>query len=242
MTKTIPALFAILASCAAAPPAAPVTALRPLGIRALDQIALDATVALERTFHDVDYQCDYETESCLEIPLPPEDRSFCAGVHIGDGRILTAAHCVEGAEEDTGGDHFWVRSREGDVSDVRVVRMDSQYDLALLDTDLDIPSLNEGYDPLVGDRVVAAGHPIGLMWTATHGHVSARRSGSGPPDDLVFDWTQVDAPIGPGNSGGPLVDRYGRLIGIASFYYPGFDFGGFVDITEIRAFLAGVPS
>ena len=62
----------------------------------------------------------------------------------------------------------------------------------------------------VGEDVVAIGHPLGLEATVTKGIVSAKR-------DKI--WIQTDAAVSKGNSGGPLIDRYGRVVGINSLKY-----------------------
>lgn len=226
--------------CAGAPPLAePVTALRAMGQYQLDQLALNATVALMMEVRPLDITCD--EDACSIVEGEPEDRTFCSGVRLDDETVLTAAHCVVAADERAGG-LFTVQDRDGNSVRGHVERLDTGYDLALLTIDLPGTSLPLGYDPQVGDRVIAAGHPIGLEWSVSHGRVSARRPAGGRYH-VPFAWTQVDAPTNGGNSGGPLVDRYGRLIGICSF---GFDategLSGFVDITEVRAFLAGLPS
>jgi putative serine protease PepD len=84
----------------------------------------------------------------------------------------------------------------------------------------------------VGDPVLAYGSPQGLQGTATVGIISAIRTG----------WIQTDAQINHGNSGGPLVDRRGRVLGITSLAFVGGGSGlGFaVDARKLCPLLAGM--
>jgi S1-C subfamily serine protease len=119
--------------------------------------------------------------------------------------VLTNRHVVAGAER------CRVASRVSPAIGARVVGLpkDPQVDLAL------VVVRAPGLRPLgpigrfrnvrVGEAVVAIGHPLGLDYTVTTGIVSAKRGGV----EL-----QTSAPISPGNSGGPLVDRRGRVIGV----------------------------
>jgi S1-C subfamily serine protease len=88
-------------------------------------------------------------------------------------------------------------------------------DLAILRIETTLPALNLAYgtesEPQVGDPVLAYSSPQGLQGTATVGIISAIRTG----------WIQTDAQINHGNSGGPLVDRRGRVLGITSLAFVG---------------------
>lgn len=89
----------------------------------------------------------------------------------------------------------------------QVVTVDTTDDLATVHIDRTVPVLSRATAaPSVGDPVVVAGAPLGLGGTVTSGLVSAVR------DDGTI---QFSAPISPGNSGGPVVDRTGRVIGVA---------------------------
>lgn len=98
--------------------------------------------------------------------------------------------------------------REDDLVDVRLVRGDPALDLALVK----LARVPKGAQPAriapaapqLGAPVIAIGHPEQNVWTLTRGQVSALRTGS----------IQHDAPLNPGNSGGPLVDETGAVIGI----------------------------
>src|SRR5207247_9501227 len=95
------------------------------------------------------------------------------------------------------------------------VGSDAKTDLALLKIDgVELPTLRFGdSDRLeVGEPVMAVGNPFGLEQTVTTGIVSAKERfiGAGPYDDFI----QTAASVNPGNSGGPLVDTRGSLVGI----------------------------
>lgn len=115
-------------------------------------------------------------------------------------------------------------------------RLSEEVDLAIVRIRADLPALALAYgvgsDPHVGDWVLAYGSPEGLQGTATVGIISALRSG----------WVQTDAQINHGNSGGPLVDGEGRVIGITSlgFASGGSGLGFAVDAKELCPLLAGI--
>ena len=126
-----------------------------------------------------------------------------------DGYIVTNVHVVADADE--------IVVRLGDHSEhkAKVVGLDPRTDVALLKIEArDLPALPFGdSDRLeVGEPVMAIGNPFGFEQTVTTGIVSAKERfiGSGPYDDFI----QTDASVNPGNSGGPLVDTRGTLVGI----------------------------
>jgi putative serine protease PepD len=118
----------------------------------------------------------------------------------GDGgaTLITNHHVVAGSRQ--------VRlRRDGLVLTGLVVRVDEAADLAAIEVDRTLPALSRSMArPAVGDPVVSVGSPLGLGGTVTTGVVSALRPGQ----------IQFSAPVSPGNSGGPLVDRAGRVIGV----------------------------
>jgi S1-C subfamily serine protease len=133
-----------------------------------------------------------------------------------EGHILTNAHVVEGSDE------IQVEiGDEGESRDAELVGMDPSSDVALLDVDEedDLTSLEIGDSRKVdiGDPVVAIGNPFGLNRTVTAGIVSAKaRQIQAPNGFSISDVLQTDAAVNPGNSGGPLLDGNGRVIGINS--------------------------
>jgi serine protease Do len=129
------------------------------------------------------------------------------------GYIITNWHVVEGARS------VQVRLSDRRVADAAVVGDDAMSDIALLKIDLPnlIPAEWGDSDKLeVGDLVWAIGSPFGLERTLTFGIVSAksRRSGSRLTGSPYQEYLQTDAAVNPGNSGGPLVNIEGQVIGI----------------------------
>jgi S1-C subfamily serine protease len=88
--------------------------------------------------------------------------------------------------------------------------------------DLAVGHLGDSDKVQVGDLVVAAGSPLGLRNTVTHGVVSALHRAA-PVGDTVIDAVQTDAPTNAGNSGGPLIDMDSQVIGINSARFLGKD-------------------
>jgi len=142
---------------------------------------------------------------------PPRGRqSLGSGVIASaDGYIVTNGHVVADADE------IVVRLSDHSEYPAKVVGIDARTDVALLKIQAqNLPALPFGdSDKLeVGEPVMAIGNPFGLEQTVTTGIVSAKERfiGSGPYDDFI----QTDASVNPGNSGGPLVDTRGTLVGI----------------------------
>ena len=131
-----------------------------------------------------------------------------------DGIILTNAHVVDGAKEVT------VKLSDHREFKARVLGSDRSSDIAVLKIDArDLPSVRVGNsDKLgVGDYVLAIGEPFGLEETATAGIVSAK--GRSLPGDGYVPFIQTDAAVNPGNSGGPLFDAEGNVVGINAQIY-----------------------
>ena len=98
--------------------------------------------------------------------------------------------------------------------------MDKNHDLALLKIDnapdLVPATLASSQGLVVGQRVYAIGNPFGLQGTMTRGIISAIRSIRGPEQNPIEDAIQTDASVNPGNSGGPLLNSRGEVIGITT--------------------------
>jgi serine protease Do len=131
-----------------------------------------------------------------------------------DGLVLTNAHVVDGAKEVT------VKLSDHREFKAKVLGSDRSSDIAVLKIDgHDFPSVRLGdSDQLgVGDYVLAIGEPFGLEETATAGIVSAK--GRSLPGDGYVPFIQTDAAVNPGNSGGPLFDANGAVVGINAQIY-----------------------
>jgi serine protease Do len=143
------------------------------------------------------------------------------------GTIVTNHHVIASAKE------LNIRFMNGAVyEEVFLLSEDAGQDLALLQVELKKPKEGESPDdvkPLelgdsekvvVGERAIAIGNPLGLDHTLTDGLISARRVFQGRH------WIQISVPISPGNSGGPLFDMKGKVIGVNTAKVGG-GFGGF---------------
>ncbi|NLE80184.1 MAG: trypsin-like serine protease [Rhodococcus sp.] len=152
-----------------------------------------------------------------------EQGSTGSGVVIdGAGYIVTNNHVISAAATAPDGGKIQVIFSDGTKTDAQIVGRDTKTDLAVLKVSADnltVAELGKSADIQVGEDVVAVGSPLGLSKTVTRGIVSAvhrpmRLSGAGSDTQAVIDAVQTDAAINHGNSGGPLVDDEGRVIGI----------------------------
>jgi S1-C subfamily serine protease len=129
------------------------------------------------------------------------------------GHILTNNHVIDNAQrvEVTLGDKHKYKAT--------VVGIDKQHDLALLQItapNLTPATLAESNGLVVGQRVYAIGNPFGLSGTMTRGIISAIRSIGVQTGSPIEDAIQTDAAVNPGNSGGPLLNSRGEVIGITT--------------------------
>ncbi|WP_442393306.1 serine protease HtrA [Mycobacterium sp.] len=147
-----------------------------------------------------------------------------SGVIIdGRGYIVTNNHVISEAANNPSQFKTTVVFNDGKEVPANLVGRDPRTDLAVLKVDnVDNPTvarLGDSDKVRVGDEVLAAGAPLGLRSTVTHGIVSALHrpvplSGEGSDTDTVIDAVQTDASINHGNSGGPLIDMDSQVIGI----------------------------
>ncbi len=126
-----------------------------------------------------------------------------------DGYVVTNNHVIEGADE------IEVEFINGDIFPARIVGTDANIDIAVLKIDADKPfeyvAFGNSDVARVGDWVMAMGNPLGQGFSVSAGIISARnRELSGPYDDYI----QTDAAINRGNSGGPLFNMDGEVIGV----------------------------
>ncbi|WP_025735331.1 serine protease HtrA [Mycobacterium genavense] len=147
-----------------------------------------------------------------------------SGVVIdGRGYIVTNNHVISEAANNPSQFKTTVVFNDGKEVPANLVGRDPKTDLAVLKVDnvdnLSVARLGNSDKVRVGDEVLAAGAPLGLRSTVTHGIISALHrpvplSGEGSDTDTVIDALQTDASINHGNSGGPLIDMDSQVIGI----------------------------
>jgi serine protease Do len=142
-----------------------------------------------------------------------------------DGYILTNAHVV--AEFDDVNVRLADSKREFKA---KVVGLDKRSDVALLKVDaegLPTAKLGDSSKLEAGDWVAAIGSPFGFANTITAGIVSAK--GRSLPDEMYVPFIQTDVAVNPGNSGGPLLNLQGEVIGVNSLIYSGT--GGYMGVS-----------
>lgn len=153
-----------------------------------------------------------------------------AGVVIGDGLILTVKHLAQIL--DLEGSSVRVTLKDGTVGNVLKWACDPNSDLAVMKVDIKTPcvaTIAGQNDSKPGDRVWVIGSPFGLKWTVTAGIISR-----------VYDLDKdrgsfmIDAPMNPGNSGSPVFDQNGNVIGIAFAIMVGNDTGFVVGVDYIN--------
>jgi len=161
-------------------------------------------------------------------PAPPQQdeqvpRGVGSGFIIsGDGYVLTNAHVVEGADE------VFVTLTDKREFKAKIIGSDRRTDVAVVKIDgTNLPRLTMGDSSKlrVGEWVIAIGSPFGLDNTVTAGIVSANARDTGDYLPLI----QTDVAVNPGNSGGPLINMRGEVVGINSQIYSRS--GGYMGIS-----------
>ncbi|MBP1622503.1 MAG: protease Do [Acidobacteria bacterium] len=157
----------------------------------------------------------------FQMPEQEMQRSLGSGVIVDPkGYIITNNHVVEGATK------IKVSISDGEEYTAKVIGTDPISDIAVIKItgkkDFPYAKIGSSKGMKVGDWVIAIGSPFGLEQTVTAGIISTTgrmfKDGGGPSDYAVFnDYLQTDAAINRGNSGGPLVNMNGEVVGINSF-------------------------
>ncbi|MEO7424583.1 MAG: Do family serine endopeptidase [Fibrobacteria bacterium] len=190
------------------------------------------SVNTEKKWSDQANQMNHPFFEFFGMPNPqqgaPEDNSPKRNIPLGGGSgfivnkqgyVFTNAHVVEGA------DIVKVSLINKKTYVARVVGVDKKADVAVLkikapSEELPVVSFGDSRKVGIGEWVLAIGNPFGLQNTVTSGIVSAKgRRDQVQQGDAYQDFIQTDAAVNPGNSGGPLVNLKGEVVGINSSIY-----------------------
>jgi S1-C subfamily serine protease len=138
-------------------------------------------------------------------------------VVVDKGVILTNLHVVAGAEK------VQVTFADGSVSEAKVTKVQPEHDLAVLQAktipdDLVAATLRSSHGLSPGDKVIAVGFPFGIGPSVTSGIISGLKREYRSPEgkEVLSNLIQFDAAANPGNSGGPLVNMEGEVVGIVT--------------------------
>ena len=163
----------------------------------------------------------------MRPPHGGERHSLGSGFIISaDGYVLTNNHVVDGADE------IVVKLSDRRELDAKVIGADKESDVALLKVNATgLPTLPIGDSSKLkpGQWVVAIGSPFGLDHSITHGVVSYVGRSNGGADQQYVPFIQTDVPINRGNSGGPLFDLEGKVVGINSQIFS--NTGGYMGVS-----------
>jgi S1-C subfamily serine protease len=182
--------------------------------KSYDKVLIDVTV-VDKPTDRVEYSAEEIYEKCgpSTVEITASDgfnESLGSGFFVDNGVIVTNYHVIKGA------DKIAVRTADGKQFEIKsILGYDQNLDIAVLglDRENDYLTISQG-KVAVGQDAYTLGSPLGLTGTMSKGMIStaSRDMGNG------VDYIQIDAPISPGNSGGPLVNIYGEVIGINTMY------------------------
>jgi len=127
-----------------------------------------------------------------------------------DGYLVTNAHVLSGASS------VYTINFEKEIIKAELIGYSGDFDIALLKIpgSYNALSLANSDDVQVGQKVIAIGNPLGLQFSVSEGIISAVHR---PGINEVNSYLQTDAALNPGNSGGPLIDKEGNVVGINNF-------------------------
>lgn len=161
-----------------------------------------------------------------------EINTVCSGVHLGDGLMLTAAHCVGKGEQG-------VATDKGEWFSSTLLWTNTDYDVALYAAEIARAPIRRAElacrDLVVDEQVILAGSPLGEHFIRTRGVVLGPKR---KYDDMWAEGVIVDITIGHGSSGGPLFDLEGKIVGLGVGYHRGYRFGIVVPSSTICRLLA----
>jgi serine protease Do len=168
------------------------------------------------------------------VQVSSSGRGFGSGVILSaDGLIVTNAHVVRSS-------HAQVKLWDGRTLEAVVTSRDLSQDLAALlasGSDLPAAALADSSKARVGELVLAVGNPLGFVGALSTGIIHAAGSVRGLG---MNSWLQADVQLAPGNSGGPLADVQGRVLGINTMVAGGLALA--IPSNDVSRFLANGPS
>lgn len=195
-------------------------------------------------------------ETIALVSLKPDDEWMidCGGIWVDWNIILTAYHCVNDEKapnkDGTGAEFFFSTKENFDIINNgaskhykgKVVAIDKYQDLALIkaaNAKMNHRTVTFATrEPHIGDETIMIGHPNGLPYSYTHGHVSGFHSGIN--SDAITargPFIKINAVIIGGNSGGGVFNTEGQLIGMIVFTRSGIQQGFIVPLGSIKKFL-----
>ena len=199
---------------------------RPASLATIGQSSNDTVPVSDSTSDDPNWEAVSKAVQQSVVAIQVSDGNGGgaqgSGVIIDDeGHIVTNNHVVAGADGEV-----QVTLVDGRLFDATVVGTDPTTDLAVIKLkdvpdDLKAAALGDSSKVIVGQPVMAVGNPLGLANTVTTGIVSAvdrpvSTAGENSSEATVTNAIQIDAAVNPGNSGGPLFNAKGQVIGINS--------------------------
>jgi len=182
-----------------------------------------------------------ETPTEGETPSTPEERRITGSGFIirPDGYIVTNAHVVSDAEK------IQVKLSDGRRLDAKLIGQDDRVDLALVKIEasgLPVALLGDSNRLRVGEFVLAVGNPFGLEQTVSFGIVSRKGAPLQAAAPGFVDFIQTDAAVNPGNSGGPLVNMAGEVVGVNSMAARNGTIGFAILINLVKGLLPQLAS
>lgn len=159
---------------------------------------------------------------CMIISEYPQSSGYGQGsgfIYSADGYVVTCWHVITGAS------NILVKLHDGSLVSASIVGSDKYSDIAVLRlrnvSNLTPLTLADSGTLTGGEPVMAIGNPLGIFESVTYGIVSQTKAMQGADE---FTWAvsnliQIDAPVNPGNSGGPLINNKGQVVGIANIAY-----------------------
>lgn len=191
---------------------------------------IDKPVAKKLTSTELYAKC---VPCTVEIGVTTEyGEALGSGFFIGNGRIVTNYHVIEGATK------IIVTTSDKKKYEIKnILGYNATLDLAILELKIEHEYLNINQNIAGGEDIYAIGSPLGLSNTMTKGMVS---TASRVIEDVEY--IQIDASISPGNSGGPLVNEYGEVVGINTMYIEGGQNLNFaISIKELQKIYTNLP-